>query len=410
MQIPLDGFAFFGIRDARRAAGCEIDLRLLRCSIAQHGRGTPEGCPDRNQYDARMGWREQFRQGLATARQMDWSTLRADAWVYCAPVNAAVLAAGLWWGRPRVAVAVVAAAVSVGFGAYHQLTRLRAVPMVVVTVGFAISAWVGAVIGRESLWTSLAVAIVWGFVFGGVTQLGPGAWWVGLQCVIALFVSSAYPAGLWPATQRVMLILAGGGLQAGWTLLVWRLRRESLMSGEIVEPFTWNLEPTRLGVRHPMGDLGLRYAVRVAGVLAAGVVVAHHWGERHGNMYWIPMTAAIVLKIDFRTTFARGIARLAGTVIGAAVVTAATATLRPPPAVLAALLVLSLWACFAVQKVNYGLFAVFITAYVVLLLALLGLPEQGVALRRTAATLIGGALALGSFAVLPPGKAKQSDG
>jgi len=349
-----------------------------------------------------------LRNLIAESLRLQWSTLRTDAWLYCLPVNTAVLAVGLTLHQLRPAVAIVAAAVSVGFGAFHQLTRFRLLPMLIATLGFSISAWVGAVVGHINLACSILVAIIWGAVFGGLTELGQGAWWIGLQCVIALFVSSAYPAQPWPATQRVLLILLGGALQIIWTLLLWRWRREPLIAQKIFEPLNWNLAPTRFfGIPHPLGDAGARYALRVAAVLAVAVLVEHlsPWS----NTYWIPMTAAIVLKTDFRTTFTRGIARLVGTIIGAALTTAVAALLRPPPVVLAAILLLALCGCFSFQKVNYGLFSLFITTYVVLLLSLLGLPAPELALHRTLGTSIGGALALLCFVIVRPAKVSNDE-
>ena len=139
-------------------------------------------------------------------------------------------------------------------------------------------------------------------------------------------------------------------------------------------------------------------------MLTIGTFIVRLIWQPHPNGYWIPMTAAVVLKADFQTTYVRGIARLAGTVVGAAGATLLMSLFRPTPPLLAVLILACLWVCFTHQRVNYGLFATFITAYVVLLLALGGLPEPAVALRRTLATLIGGALSLGSYLFVAPGR------
>ncbi len=344
------------------------------------------------------------RRWVRDAHRLDWSKAVWHAGLHAAPVPAGALAWGLWAGKPFDAMVVVGAAATAGFGAFHQLTRYRLVPIGVATVGFAGSAWVGAVLGRHDLASALGTAAVWGGVFGGATALGQGAWWVGLQCVIALCVSGAYPAGVAASTGRVGLVLLGGAMQMAVSAAVWRLRGEPFTYAQTLEPFEWNWRPTRLGFAYPMDDAGLRYTLRVAGVLTAAALVQHLlW--RWQNGYWVPMTAAIVLKTDLPTTFTRGVARLGGTALGAAGVTVLAQALRPPPAALAVVIVLALCAAFTVQRVNYGLFAAFVTAYVVCLLALGKLPVPGVAERRAAATLIGGALALGSFLVLPPGKA-----
>ena len=344
---------------------------------------------------------------LRDARRLDWSKRMWAAGLHAVPVPAAALAVGLVTGRRFEAMVVVGAAVTAGFGAFHQLTRYRLVPMAVATVGFAASAWVGAVLGRHDLATALGTAAVWGAAFGAATSLGQGAWWVGLQCVIALFVSGAYPAGAAASTGRVALVLLGGGFQTAVAAGIWWWRGEPFTYTQTLEPFAWNLRPTRLGFRFPLDDAGLRYTLRVAAVLTVSAGVQHlFWRWRNG--YWVPMTAAIVLKTDLATTVTRGVDRMGGTAVGVAVVTLGAAVVRPPPVVLAAVVVVAIAGAFVVQRVNYGLFAVFITAYVVCLLSLGGLPTPLVAEVRAGATVVGGALALGSFLVLPPGKAPDA--
>ena len=341
---------------------------------------------------------------LWAAHRPDWSQRMGYAAVHAVPVPAVALAVGLATGRVFEAMVVVGAAVTAGFGAFHQLTRYRLVPMAVATVGFAVSAWVGAVVGRHDLATAVVTATVWGAAFGAATALGQGAWWVGLQCVIALCVSGSYPAGVGPSTGRAGLVLVGGGAQVAVAAALWWLRDEPFTHRETLEAFDWNLRPTRFGFRWPLDDAGLRYALRVAAVLATAALVQHlAWRWRNG--YWVPMTAAIVLKTDLSTTLTRGVLRLSGTLVGVAVVTAGVAAVRPPPAALAGAVVVALALAFALQRVNYGLFATCITAYVVCLLSLGRLPEPEVAAVRAGATVVGGLLAMGSFLVLPPGRA-----
>ena len=114
------------------------------------------------------------------------------------------------------------------------------------------------------------------------------------------------------------------------------------------------------------------------------------------------MTAAIVMKGTFMQTFQRGIARILGTLAGAALATLIAAYLRPDPWVLAALVVLFTGLSYLMIYVNYGTFAVCLTAYVVFLLALAGLPESAVIAHRSMNTILGGAIALAMHAVFSP--------
>lgn len=308
------------------------------------------------------------------------------------PVVAAGLAAALITGRLGVGVAAVGGAVSVGFGANQRFTRLRCMPMLLAAIAMAGSAWVGATIARENLLNTAAVLGVWGYALGAATALGPAMWWVCLQAVIALLISYAYPAGAQAAAERVALVLGGGLVQAAVVSIVWGIRGEKLFYRiapvSAVPLLRWVDVPRALSVHDSRG----RYATRVGVVLALAGAIAHL--AKLPNGYWVPMTAAIVVKPDLHTTFARGIARLAGTLVGAAVATAFLAAVRPDPVTLAALIVVAVWKCYVVQKVNYVAFAASLTTYVVLLLALLGLPGPIVAAHRLLATLLGGCLAL----------------
>jgi uncharacterized membrane protein YccC len=106
------------------------------------------------------------------------------------------------------------------------------------------------------------------------------------------------------------------------------------------------------------------------------------------------MTVAILIRPDRHDSAVRATCRVAGTLLGAGLTTLVLATLRPSPAALSLMLLVAIYACYALQRINYGVFSLCITTYVVLLLSLLNLPEPGVAVRRIEATLVGAAIAL----------------
>jgi uncharacterized membrane protein YccC len=70
------------------------------------------------------------------------------------------------------------------------------------------------------------------------------------------------------------------------------------------------------------------------------------------------------------------------------------ARLSPTPPTLVVLTLLFAWLAYALNNVNYGLFTLCLTAYIVCLLALDSLPGKEVAFHRAISTIIGGALAL----------------
>jgi uncharacterized membrane protein YccC len=112
------------------------------------------------------------------------------------------------------------------------------------------------------------------------------------------------------------------------------------------------------------------------------------------NGYWVPMTALIILKPQARDTATRTAERVIGTLAGGALATFAAAFARPGGLTLSLIVIALTWLTYALQRVNYAVFPVGITATVVFLLSLTGLPEPEVAWRRVAATMTGAVLAV----------------
>ena len=143
----------------------------------------------------------------------------------------------------------------------------------------------------------------------------------------------------------------------------------------------------------------LRHALRLAGTLGVGTALAGLLPSEH--RYWLPLTALVVLKPDFRSTFTRGIGRILGTAVGALLAGLVTALLEPGPLVLTVLVVAAAWGCYALLFANYALFGLCVTAFVVFLLSFAALPGWGTVLDRLEATVLGGVLALVAYVVWP---------
>jgi uncharacterized membrane protein YccC len=150
--------------------------------------------------------------------------------------------------------------------------------------------------------------------------------------------------------------------------------------------------------RGPSSEAG-RHALRLAVVAGAAEVIAQAAGLPHG--YWVTLTVLIVLRPDYGSTLQRGLQRAAGTVVGAGL-GVGTALLGHFGS--SALLIgvgISLFAAFAVFTVNYLFYAVFLTDFVVVLLAIAGLPADQTAVDRLIGTGIGTALALTAYILWP---------
>lgn len=136
----------------------------------------------------------------------------------------------------------------------------------------------------------------------------------------------------------------------------------------------------------------VEYAARLSVVLVTGTALYRYYHVRNG--YWIPMTALLVMKPKWGHTLSRGIARMLGTVAGAGIALMLAKMLPLPPWELPALVVVSAWACYALQAVNYAVFSLFVTLYIVFLFRFGGFSETAAAHIRLVNTVVGGSLAL----------------
>jgi len=142
-----------------------------------------------------------------------------------------------------------------------------------------------------------------------------------------------------------------------------------------------------------------RHALRLTFALAVGDAVGREFDWRRS--YWIPMTIVLVLKPEFAVTFSRGVLRIAGTIVGLLLATALFHFLPIHTAteiiLIAVFTLLMRW----VGPANYGVFAVMVSALVVLLLTINGVSPKEVIVARGMNTAIGGVLALLAYLAWP---------
>ncbi|HEX3492778.1 MAG TPA: FUSC family protein [Streptosporangiaceae bacterium] len=142
-----------------------------------------------------------------------------------------------------------------------------------------------------------------------------------------------------------------------------------------------------------------RHALRLAIVAGVAEVIAQSAALPHG--YWVTLTVLIVLRPDYGSTLYRGLQRAGGTVVGAGLGVATVLLGHFGNWALLTALGLSLLGAYAVLTVNYLFFAIFLTDYVVVLLALLGLPADQTAVDRLIGTGVGAGLALLAYVLWP---------
>ncbi len=159
---------------------------------------------------------------------------------------------------------------------------------------------------------------------------------------------------------------------------------------------------TNLSIHTPFG----RHALRLAVVMAIAGTLAELFPHQRG--YWIPLTAVLVLRPDFTSTLSRGFARIGGTLIGVVFSTALVLVVPDTQHVSLALAIVFATLGYAIFQVNYALYTLSITAYVVFLLSLTGTPEQSAIVNRLVATSAGGTLAMLSYLLWPTWEAPHT--
>lgn len=287
-----------------------------------------------------------------------------------------------------------------GFGQKHRIDDSSLLPMIFVTFGMAFSGFFGVLIGHENL-LLVIVAALWGFGYGMLTSRPEGYGWVGQQCVITFLVASAFPAPLSAAVDRGLLLFSGGAIQLILSSTLLQLfnelrshlfQLERYLREEEIAFREALIETARSVLERRFTISAIPFSVRLA--VTIGISTEIYRRLHYPSGYWIPMTALLVLKPELTDTVSRVIARMLGTMCGAIAVSFLLAHLHATPLVLAIGTVIFAWLAYGFLNVNYALFTMAITSYIVFLLALNQIPGKELAERRTICTAIGAGISL----------------
>ncbi|MDE1171821.1 MAG: FUSC family protein [Verrucomicrobium sp.] len=313
------------------------------------------------------------------------------------PALALALAIGHGCGQPAAGVLGCAAALSAGFGGMRQVRGSRLLAMMWTVGTMAAAAWLGTVCGHTH-GAALAVTALGGFVCGLVVVYNDDLGWIAIQGVIALLLATNFPSYGEMGAARSVAILAGGALQVGVLLLLWRFlgisRRGPEEGGMPVPPQPWREAWAEFRQSWVFTSVAFRYALRLALTLMLAIGLARYLGLQNG--YWLPMTTLLVLKPDFYRTYAMGVQRSVGTLLGVGLASVIAEWLAPGPEAAMGLAVGFGLLVYALQKVNMVLFCMMLTSYVVFLISLTGMAEGEVTVHRLINTVLGCGLAMGS--------------
>jgi hypothetical protein len=315
---------------------------------------------------------------------------------------------GLALGHPGGALVAAGGALTIGFGANQRIADSRLWPMIAAIFAMASATLVGTLAGHRGYGLLIASAGA-ASIYGVLTIRNSGLAWVGQQAAVALFVASAFPQGPKLSFERAGLIVLGGLVQLVATSAGLRLMpelRKDLLA--IPRSLYQTLYEERRELLHRLRDLNhnipqalpapaWRAAAGYSTRLVVTVLVATElYRKMHiQSGYWVPMTALLVQKPAFFDTAVRGSLRVLGTIAGAYFTTLIAAHAHLNPWTLGALAVFFSFWCFATNAVNYGLFTLCMTSYIVFLLSLNAIPGPEIAHRRAWCTVAGAVIALG---------------
>lgn len=337
---------------------------------------------------------------LSDSTLFQWQNLTLGSDLILTLAIAVCLGTGIAAGHPAAGMIAAGGAANTGFGQKHCIYESHAVPMIFVTFGMAFSGFFGVLIGHENT-LLVAMAALWGFGYGMLTARSTSFGWVGQQCVITFLVASAFPAPLSIAIDRGLLLFAGAAIQLILSSLLLRvfgdLRAHLFQLGHYLreERFAFVnalTEVIQSICQWKFQGSALPYSLRLAMTLGVSTEVYRRLHYQSG--YWIPMTALLVLKPGFTDTVSRVIARFLGTMCGAVAISFCLAHVHTNQAALALFTLLFAWLAYGLVNVNYALFSMVMTGYIVFLLSLNQVPGQTIAVRRTICTAVGGGIAL----------------
>ena len=340
---------------------------------------------------------------LADLYTFKWSEFKYRLPLVSACGVALCLFAGVLAGHPGAGLIAGGGAFTVGFGPNQRIADSRVIPMIAAMLATSVTTLAGTVAGHKDYWLLVAAGVL-AIVYAVLTTRHSGLAWVGQQAAVALLVSSAFPSGPKPALMRAGLIMAGGTVQvivtsAGLRLLL-RLHTDFMvMTRSLVDSVRMDDEDILQRLREiPQAwpafsaNEAAVYALRLLITILLATEVYRRLGIQSG--YWIPMTALLVQKPAAAESLTRAAARVLGTLAGAWLGSLFIAHVAPQPVVLAAIAAVFALLAYATNSVNYGLYTVALTGYIVFLLSLNEIPGPVIAHRRAWCTAVGAAIAL----------------
>ncbi|HVT41413.1 MAG TPA: FUSC family protein [Acidimicrobiales bacterium] len=354
---------------------------------------------------------------------MDLSAVSVSVGLQCAASIALPLAIGIGTGHDRAAGWGAVGAFLTDMAMDQPERRFRARVVAVAAVFVALGGFLGALSGIEG-WVIYPLAGIWALASGLLAAVSARAALIGVSSATALLYAASFQISTAESARAGVWMLASGlGAAAiGWVVTALTSSRGPGTSGPGTSgpgtsgpgtsgPGTGDTGGELYGLpwarrawatlRHNLraGPAFVHHALRLATVTEAATVLYRLLSTTDG--FWIPEAALFIGRPDAAATRRRSVLRVAGSAVGVTLTTLVLVALDPSPAGLAGISVVAGAVAFAVHRVNFGLYVVFVTVLFVLLTAFGGVPESHAVIQRLAFNVLGAALAVAALRLWP---------
>jgi hypothetical protein len=281
--------------------------------------------------------------------------------------------------------AIATGALVAGFPGMDAPARPRAAWQAVAAPLIGIAAALGILSSQTAPTAVLALGLLGlaaGYCFAVSLRLAI----LGLSVTLAMLIAQGLFLPVADAGPVLLYGTLGAFTQVAWSLIVWLV----VDRGADEPERAWSTPAAMAALRAnlTLDSTVARHALRFGAALAAGVAVYRLFGmDEHG--YWIPLTILFVMRPERGETDHRLVLRALGTVAGLIVATAAAETFGGDDLVVGIVLTVAAALSFGLLTVQYALFTMAITTYVVLISTTLGEPAFRAVDERATGTVLG---------------------
>ena len=264
----------------------------------------------------------------------------------------------------------------------------------------------GSTVGGH-VWLSVAAMAAWAFLGGMASAYGEVAAQIGFMSAITFAVALSFAGGFAAGAKDMAAFVVGGLWGVALTLVLRRFKEETSALSEPPEVAaahprpreTWRETFELFRENLTFRSIIFRHALRLA--VAATVAVALYKFLRLERGYWLIITVLVIVKPVFVDTRRRAAERVVGSVVGGALAVLLASTVRNVVALDCLLVILGVLAYSHVRH-NYGIYALFLTPFVVLMIETVEPTDLDIVFMRIGYTLLGGAIALAITYLLRP--------